>query len=155
MLKTLSVALAALVCSVSPLQADTADDERRARGLATLGVITGTDPEARIAKLTDIAPELGDWIIDFAYGDVVSRPQLDLRSRELVTVAALTALGNARPQLIAHIGAALNAGCQPQEILEVVLQMAVYAGFPASLNGLSAVREVFVQRGVAVPGASQ
>ena len=79
---------------------------------------------------------------------VVSRPALDLRSRELATVAALTALGNARPQLEAHIGGALNAGCTPREVLEVILQMAVYAGFPASLNGVAAARTVFAARGI-------
>ncbi len=120
----------------------------RARGMATLDVITGGDTKRRLDTLTDIAPELGEWIVDFAYGDVVSRPGLDLRSRELATVAALTALGNAQPQLKSHIGGALNAGCTPQEILEVIIQMAVYAGFPASLNGISAAREVFNARGI-------
>ncbi len=91
---------------------------------------------------------MADWITDFAYGDVVSRPGLDLKTRELATVAALTALGHAQPQLKAHIGGALNAGCEPQEIIEVILQMAVYAGFPASLNGINAAREVFNNRGI-------
>ncbi|MGE0484098.1 MAG: carboxymuconolactone decarboxylase family protein [Gammaproteobacteria bacterium] len=116
--------------------------------MATLDVITGGDSARALAGLTDIAPELGAWIADFAYGDVVSRPALDLRSRELATVAALTALGNARPQLEAHIKGALNAGCTPREVLEVILQMAVYAGFPAALNGVAAAREVFTARGI-------
>ncbi|MEQ8661286.1 MAG: carboxymuconolactone decarboxylase family protein [Gammaproteobacteria bacterium] len=124
------------------------DAARRARGLQTLDVITA-DASARLfERLGDIAPEMAEWIADFAYGDVVSRPALDLRTRELATVAALTALGNARPQLEAHIGGALNAGCTPREVLEVILQMAVYAGFPASLNGIEAARTVFAARGV-------
>lgn len=125
-----------------------------ARGMATLDIITGGDTKRRLGTLTDIAPELGEWIADFAYGDVVSRPGLDLRSRELATVAALTALGNARPQLKSHIGGALNAGCSPEEILEVIMQMAVYAGFPASLNGISAAREVFNLRGITATSKS-
>lgn len=124
--------------------------EHRARGLATLDTITGGGTEALRESLAGIAPELADWIVDFAYGDVVSRPQLDLRSRELATVAALTALGNAAPQLRSHIRGALNAGCSPREIVEVILQMSVYAGFPAALNGIAAAREVFDERGVAV-----
>jgi 4-carboxymuconolactone decarboxylase len=127
--------------------ASAADDDRHARGMAALDVITG-DGEKALAGLADIAPELAAWIADFAYGDVVSRPALDLRSRELATVAALTALGNARPQLEAHIKGALNAGCKPREVLEVILQMAVYAGFPAALNGVAAAREVFAARGI-------
>ena len=58
-------------------------------------------------------------------------------------VAALTALGNASPQLKVHIAAALHVGCTREEIVEVIMQMAVYAGFPAALNGLFAAREVF------------
>ena len=125
-----------------------AHESNHERGKKSLEVIVGGDVGARLKTITDIAPEMAEWITNFAYGDVVSRPGLDLKSRELVTVAALTALGNAEPQLKAHIGGALNAGCTPQEIIEVVLQMAVYAGFPASLNGISAVRSVFESRGI-------
>jgi 4-carboxymuconolactone decarboxylase len=57
----------------------------------------------------------------------------------------LTALGNAQPQLKVHIRAALNVGCSKAEILEVIMQMAVYAGFPAALNGLFAAKEVFAE----------
>ena len=132
----------------APVHADSELSNNHARGMTTLDIITGGDTQRRLDTLTDIAPELGEWITDFAYGDVVSRPGLDLRSRELATGAALTALGNAQPQLKAHIGGALNADCTPQEILEVIMQMAVYAGFPASLNGISAAREVFSVRGI-------
>jgi 4-carboxymuconolactone decarboxylase len=103
-----------------------------------------------VESLRDIAPELSDWVIDFAYGDVVSRPELSLHTRELATVAALTALGNAQPQLKSHIKGALNAGCTPREIVEVIMQMAVYAGFPAAINGILAAKEVFAERGVKV-----
>lgn len=125
--------------------------ERRARGLEALETITGGGTQHLRDSLADVAPELGDWIVDFAYGDVVSRPQLDLRTRELATVAALTALGTAGPQLRSHIKGALNAGCAPREIVEVILQMSVYAGFPAALNGVAAAREVFVAQGVELP----
>ncbi len=118
------------------------------RGKQALDVIVSGDSAEALKRLDDIAPEMNAWIIDFAYGDVVSRPALDLRTRELATVAALTTLGHARPQLLAHINGALNAGCSAREIVEVILQMAVYAGFPASLNGLNAAREVFTERGI-------
>ena len=121
------------------------------RGRATLDVITGGDTENRLKSLTEFAPDMADWITNFAYGDVVSRPQLALPTRELATVAALTALGNAAPQLRAHIHGALNAGCTPRDIIEVIMQMAVYAGFPASLNGLRAAAEVFEERQIGPP----
>jgi 4-carboxymuconolactone decarboxylase len=122
--------------------------ERYERGTKALEQITGASGTTVVESLQDIAPDLADWIIEFSYGDVFSRPGLDLRSRELATVAALTAMGNAIPQLKVHMHGALNVGCQPEEIIEVILQMAVYAGFPASLNGITAAREVFAQRGI-------
>ena len=69
-----------------------------------------------------------------------------MRAWEIAVVAALTALGNATPQLKVHIEGALNVGVSQEEIVEVIMQMAVYAGFPAALNGLFAAKEVFAER---------
>ena len=121
-------------------------DDRRSRGRRTLAAITGEGGGRVVEQLRDIAPDLADWIIDFSYGDVLSRPGLDFRTRQLATIAALTALGNATPQLKVHIEGALKVGCRPQEIIEVMLQLAVFAGFPAALNGLAVVREVLAAR---------
>lgn len=142
------LSLTILLIATINMHALGAHESNHDRGKQALAVIVGGDVDARLKALTDIAPDMADWITDFAYGDVVSRPGLDLKTRELATVAALTALGHAQPQLKAHIGGALNAGCEPQEIIEVILQMAVYAGFPASLNGINAAREVFNDRGL-------
>jgi 4-carboxymuconolactone decarboxylase len=117
-------------------------DDRRTRGLRALAEITGEAGVAVIDGLRAIAPDFADWIVDFSYGDVMARPGLDLRSRQLATVAALTALGHAQPQLRVHIAGALKVGCRPQEIIEVILQMAVFAGFPAAINALTVAREV-------------
>jgi len=117
-------------------------EDRRSRGMRTLSEITGESGEGVVDSLRDIAPDLANWIIDFSYGDVMARPGLDRRSRQLATIAALTALGNAQPQLKVHIAGALKVGCKPQEIVEVILQMAVYAGFPAAINALNVAREV-------------
>jgi DNA-binding transcriptional MerR regulator len=87
--------------------------------------------ERVIASLQDISPDLGRYIIEFGFGEVYCRPGLSLQQRELATIAALTALGNATPQLKVHIAAGLNVGLSQQEIHETILQMAVYAGFPA------------------------
>jgi 4-carboxymuconolactone decarboxylase len=118
-------------------------DDRRTRGLRALAEIAGADGEAVVDRLRDIAPDLADWIVDFSYGDVMARPGLDRRTRQLATIAALTALGNAQPQLRVHLRGALNVGCSAQEVVEVIMQMAVYAGFPAALNALATAREVF------------
>lgn len=118
-------------------------DTRHEKGLAKLKEVCGKSGENVITSLQDIAPDLAKYIIEFAYGDIYSRLGLDLKSREIATVAALTAMGTVAPQLKVHIQGALNVGCTKQEIIEVILQMAVYAGFPAALNGIAAAREVF------------
>jgi 4-carboxymuconolactone decarboxylase len=124
------------------------NNERYVRGWAKLDEIDGKQGEQVIESLRDIAPDFAKYLIEFPFGDIYSRPGLDLKTRELAVVAALTALGNARPQLKVHVHGALNVGCQRQEIVEVMMQMAVYAGFPAALNGLFAADEVFKERSV-------
>lgn len=117
--------------------------ERYDRGWQKLQEIDGDAGERVIDSLKDIAPDFARYLIEFPFGDIYSRPGLDLKSREIATVAALTALGNAAPQLRVHIQAALNVGCSRREVVETIMQMAVYAGFPAALNGLFAAKEVF------------
>jgi 4-carboxymuconolactone decarboxylase len=121
-------------------------NERFNRGWEKLKEIDGEAGERIIASLKDIAPEFADLIIEFPFGDIYSRPGLDLKSREIAVVAALTALGNATPQLKIHIHYALNVGCTKGEVVEVIMHMAVYAGFPAALNGLFVAKEVFKER---------
>jgi 4-carboxymuconolactone decarboxylase len=120
--------------------------ERYKRGWEKLKEIDGEAGERVIESLKDIAPDFGRLLIEFPFGDIYSRPGLDLKSREIAVVAALTALGNAAPQLKVHIHGALNVGCTKQEVVEIMMQMAVYAGFPAALNGLFAAKEVFAER---------
>lgn len=108
--------------------------------------VDGQAGQRVIDSLADIAPDLARYVIEFPFGDVYARPGLDLRSREIATVAALTALGHAIPQLEVHIHGALNVGCTRQEVVEVIIQMAVYAGFPAALNGMQAPKRVFAER---------
>ena len=127
---------------------NTNSNERYLRGLHKLSEIDGEAGEKVIESLQHIAPDLARYTIEYPFGDVYSRPELDLKSREIATVAALTALGNARPQLKVHLNAALNVGCTPKELVEIIIQMSVYAGFPAALNAASAAGEVFSERGV-------
>src|SRR5258707_15567442 len=119
------------------------ESERFKRGWEKLKEIDREQGERVISSLRDIAPDFATYLIEFPFGDIYSRPGLDLKSREIAVVAALTALGNAAPQLKVHIHGALNVGCTREEVIEVIMQMAVYAGFPAALNGLFAAKEVF------------
>lgn len=117
--------------------------ERYIIGQEMLQRVDGKGGEAVVDSLRDIAPDFARYLIEFPFGDIYARPGLDLRSREIATIAALTALGNAEPQLKVHIAAGLNVGLTQEEITEAIMQMAVYAGFPAALNGLFAARAVF------------
>ena len=122
------------------------ESERYARGWELLKEIGGQNAERVIAALADASPELARYTVEFPYGDVYSRGVLTLKEREIASLAALTALGNALPQLKAHVHNALNVGCTRKEIEEIMIQMAVYAGFPAALNGMIAAKEVFDAR---------
>ncbi|HKC58005.1 MAG TPA: carboxymuconolactone decarboxylase family protein [Vicinamibacterales bacterium] len=183
--------------------------DRHETGLRALEALGGPDAAAPILAAADIAPDLVRFAIDFAFGEVLSRPGLDVRTRELCTVAALSVLGHAAPQLKWHAEAALHVGAQQAEVDEmrriarvylrpdgggvtgqgpldpvtrelaavalltaigtqpaalkhhlraalaagatraqvvlVLEQMAIYAGFPAALNGVAAAREVFAE----------
>jgi len=183
-------------------------ENRHAAGVAALEQL-GPDAAAPILAAADVAPDLVRFAIDFAFGEVLSRPGLDVRTRELCTVAALSALGHAEPQLKWHIQAALHVGARQDEvdqlkriahgyvgpssggvdgqgpldpltrelatvalltaigtqpvalknhlraaraaggtraqIVHVLEQMAIYAGFPAALNGVASAREVFAE----------
>lgn len=141
-------ALLASTAAPASTPSTAANPTRRALGQTTLQAITGGSGASVVESLRDIAPDFAGWILDFAYGDVMSRPGLDRRTRQFATVAALTALGTARPQLKVHLHGALNVGCKPAELVEAILQMAVYAGFPSTINGLEVAREVFQERGV-------
>ncbi|MGI2091755.1 carboxymuconolactone decarboxylase family protein [Shewanella oncorhynchi] len=125
-------------------------NQRYVQGFAKLTEIDGEAGEKVIRSLADICPDLGKYIIEYPFGDIYQREGLDLKTRELVTVAALTALGHCQPQLNVHINGALNVGCTPQEIVEVILQMSVYAGFPAALNGMFVAKTVFSERELSV-----
>lgn len=121
--------------------------DRFERGLQQLTAIDGQAGENVIASLKDICPDLARYTIEYPFGDIYSRSGLDIKSRELATVAALTALGHCSPQLKVHLHAALNVGCSEEELKEVILQMSVYAGFPAALNGMFAFKDVLSERG--------
>src|ERR1700712_858471 len=120
-------------------------ESRLQRGKQALAEIDGEAGQNVIDALADIAPDFATYVFEFPFGDIYSRPGLDLRSREIATVAALAAMGNAAPQLKVHIRAAMNVGVTRDEIVEIMMQMSVYAGFPAALNGLFAAKEVFAQ----------
>ena len=99
------------------------DEDRYEQGLKQLESMAGPDGAKLMDSVAEISPDLARYTIEFAFGDIYRRPGLDLRTRMLATVAALTAIGHAQPQLKANIGNALKVGCTREEIQEVIIQI--------------------------------
>jgi 4-carboxymuconolactone decarboxylase len=118
------------------------DPNRRAKGAAKYAEIMGRPAEDFERNFAD-APALGTFILENVFGGVYQDPTLDNRTRMIVNVAALTALGTAQPQLKNYIGGALRCGVSRQELIAIMVQLAGFAGVPAAINGVTACREVF------------
>jgi len=119
------------------------EESRYDRGLATMRTMFGTGIDAALKGLEAASPDLARCLVEFPFADVYARPGLDLKTREMLTVAALTVLGYPQAELKDHICGALHVGCTPDQILEIILQMAVYAGFPAALVAVKTAASVF------------
>lgn len=113
------------------------EDDRHKRGLARLAEL-GDEPggEAFLARMGD----LGQYIVDFAFGDIHCRPGLSAREREMIILAVLTTLGGCEPQIRAHIRAMRFIGVPFAEIEEVLLQTLPYAGIPRVVNAMKVLR---------------
>ena len=122
------------------------EESRYERGLATMRAIFGPGIESALKDLAASSPDLARCLVEFPFGDIYPRPGLDLKTREMLTVAALTVLGYPQAELKDHIRGALNVGCTRDEILEIILQMAVYAGFPAALEAVKTAASVFGEK---------
>ena len=124
--------------------------ERFQKGMEVINKImpnreaAGND-ENLLNMINEIAPDVGKMVVEFVMGDILSRPALDLVTRERITLGVLTAIG-AELELEAHIGIALELGIPRQEVVEVIIQQMVYAGFPRGVTGLKIAREVFQKR---------
>ena len=122
-------------------------DERHRRGTEAMFRIHGERGAGYVTELAKFAPDFADLLTGFAYGDIYARPGLDPRARQIATIAALTTLGDSQHELTIHIRSALGLGCTRSEITEVIMQMAVYAGFPRALAALAAARTAFAEAG--------
>ena len=128
---------------------------RREAGRDVLRTLSGGgDADARHADLRARAPELADDVVDFALGEVWGNGRLDRRTRSLQVVAMLAALTGRPAQLRSHLNGALNHGAAPDEVVETLRMVAVYAGFPAALAAWPVMEEVFAERGVPRPGGT-
>ena len=115
-------------------------------GMEQLQRIDGAGGEAVIQSLQDISPDLGRFIVEFAFGDIYTRKELSLQEREIITITSLLTAGGCEPQLEVHINGALNVGVTLQKIVETFLQCIPYTGFPKVLNAIFVAKRVFGER---------
>ncbi|MCK3777189.1 carboxymuconolactone decarboxylase family protein [Ensifer sesbaniae] len=153
MLKTSAglVATAALGEPASAQGVDAAAENRRAKGLEALSAVGGADFSR---TLDPLSADLSRILIEDAYGNVMARPGLSQKTRELINVAVITVLGTARPALRFHIAGMLETGWNPREVVETLIHSVVYGGFPFAQDAMLLARDVFAARGVAVDTAS-
>lgn len=119
-------------------------------GLKNLSKVDGKGGDAVIQSLEGIAPDLGKYIIEFAFGDIYSRPELSLQERELITITSLLTAGGCEPQLTVHINSALNTGITPSKIIETFIHCVPYVGFPRVLNAVFTAKKVFTEQGISL-----
>ncbi|MBQ0748281.1 MAG: carboxymuconolactone decarboxylase family protein [Marinobacter sp.] len=119
---------------------------RRTQALALLEKLEPGAPERVAKNLDDFHCEAAEILLGFAFTDVVAREGIPLKVREMLTVAMLAAMGTGPGQLEFHMRAALNTGASHDEIVEIVLQVAVYAGIPAAMNAITAAKSAFMAR---------
>ena len=115
-------------------------------GSEKLKEIDGIGGEKVIQSLQDIAPDVGKYIIEFAFGDVYTRPELSMQEREMITITSLMTTGGCEPQLEVHINGSLNVGLSPEKIIETFIQCIPYTGFPKVLNAIYTAKKIFAER---------
>jgi len=126
------------------------DSERFVNGKNKLNEVDGHSGEKVIESLKSIAPDLGKYIIEFAFGDVYSREGLSLQEREIITITSLLTQGGCEPQLEVHINGSLNVGVSPEKIIETFIQCIPYTGFPKVLNAVNVAKKVFSERNIKI-----
>ena len=124
------------------------ENTRFTQGMEQLKTIDGKGGENVIKSLEDIAPDLGKFIVEFAFGDIYTREGLTTEEREMITLSSLLTAGGCEPQLEVHINGALNVGISPEKVIETFLQCIPYTGFPKVLNAVFAAKKVFAERGL-------
>lgn len=121
-------------------------DKRLKQGMKNLKAIDGEAGERVIQTLEGIAPDVGRYILAFAFGDIYEKDTLSFREREIITITSLLTQGDTKNQLIVHINGSLNVGITKEEIIEVFTHCIPYVGFPKVLNAIMFAKEVFETR---------
>lgn len=124
-------------------------DGRYERGLKVLKELSGSEEFPPLEAIRSFYPDFAEFIVNNGFADVYTRPGLDVKQRELVTLSSLITQG-AVDQLDFHVHAALNVGLSPTEIVELVLHCSAYVGFPKAIAALGVVMRIFKEREIQI-----
>ena len=120
-------------------------DDLYERGLEIRRAVVGTEyVERSLAEADDFTRPLQELVTRYCWGDVWSRPGLERRERSMINLSMIAAL-NRPHELKLHVRGAINNGLTKDEIREILLQVAIYAGVPASLDSFRVAKEVFAE----------
>ena len=119
---------------------------RKEIGLKNLAKIDGAAAEVVFDSLKDLAPDLNDMMLEFAFGTIYEREVLNFKQREMITITSLLTQGGCENQLRVHIQASLNVGLTQEEIIETFIHCVPYVGFPRILNAIFVAKEIFTDR---------
>jgi 4-carboxymuconolactone decarboxylase len=122
------------------------NSERYNRGLQKLIELEGDIGKKVVAMMDAISPDFTQYLVEFVFGDIYSRPGLDLKTKEVIALASMATLGNAPLQVKVHIHAAMNLGCSEHDIIELLLQLIPQCGMAVPMNALLIAKEVFEER---------
>ena len=112
-------------------------------GLKNLAKIDGVAAEVVFDSLKDLAPDLNDMMLEFAFGTIYERGVLNFKQHEMITITSLLTQGGCENQLRVHIQASLNVGLTQEEIIETFIHCVPYVGFPRVLNAIFVAKEIF------------
>lgn len=124
--------------------------DRLEKGKNLLNQVDAAAADTVMTSLKNIAPDISQYILEFAFGDIYARPGLTLQQRELVTITALLVQGDTSNQLTVHLNGCLNVGLTPKEIIETCIHCIPYIGFPRVLNAITVTQQVFTSRHITV-----
>jgi 4-carboxymuconolactone decarboxylase len=117
------------------------------QGLKEIALIDPESGKAFVEELKRVSPDFSDYFVEFAFGTIHSRSVLEPKIKELIAVANLTVLGQGQSHLKLSILAAIRVGCSKEEILEVIIQTVIYAGFMRAIIALNLVKEAYEEGG--------
>lgn len=120
-------------------------DDRYRRGIEILMHMSAEKMDLVTNRLAEVAPDFARMIVEYAFGDIFSRSDLDLHTRELIAISVLAARGDSPEQLQAHVASALKFGIARAQIVEAMMQVSIYSGFPVVINALAGCHDLLTE----------